>query len=113
MPHLVRGSPASLRHEAGTDITDLGEEHGHRVLLVRGKGTKVVLPAATRRRLGTGQCDRGACPRADPAHRPWCPDGPAGHRAPYAQAAVHGPREIPSIAEIRALTEDSRVDLER
>jgi integrase/recombinase XerD len=27
----------------GTDITDLGEEHGHRVLRVCGKGTKVVL----------------------------------------------------------------------
>jgi integrase/recombinase XerD len=25
------------------DITDLGEEHGHRVLRVCGKGTKVVL----------------------------------------------------------------------
>jgi site-specific recombinase XerD len=27
----------------GTDVTDLGEEHGHRVLRVVGKGTKVVL----------------------------------------------------------------------
>jgi integrase/recombinase XerD len=27
----------------GTDVTDLGEEHGHRVLRVCGKGTKVVL----------------------------------------------------------------------
>jgi site-specific recombinase XerD len=27
----------------GADITDLGEEHGHRVLRVCGKGTKVVL----------------------------------------------------------------------
>ena len=27
----------------GTDITDLGEGHGHRVLRVCGKGTKVVL----------------------------------------------------------------------
>jgi hypothetical protein len=27
----------------GADITDLGEEHGHRVLLVCGKGTQVVL----------------------------------------------------------------------
>ena len=27
----------------GADITDLGEEHGHRVLRVIGKGTKVVL----------------------------------------------------------------------
>jgi integrase/recombinase XerD len=28
---------------SGADIADLGEEHGHRVLRVRGKGTKVVL----------------------------------------------------------------------
>jgi len=27
----------------GTDIADLGEEHGHRVLRVCGKGTKIVL----------------------------------------------------------------------
>jgi len=27
----------------GSDIADLGEEHGHRVLRVRGKGDKVVL----------------------------------------------------------------------
>src|SRR5262249_21539221 len=27
----------------GADIGDLGEEHGHRVLRVRGKGTKIVL----------------------------------------------------------------------
>jgi integrase len=27
----------------GADITDLGEEHGHRVLRVCGKGTKIVL----------------------------------------------------------------------
>jgi integrase/recombinase XerD len=27
----------------GADITDLGEEHGHRVLRVCGKGTKVIL----------------------------------------------------------------------
>jgi integrase/recombinase XerD len=27
----------------GTDITDIGEEHGHRVLRVLGKGTKLVL----------------------------------------------------------------------
>jgi integrase len=27
----------------GSDITDIGEEHGHRVLRVVGKGTKVAL----------------------------------------------------------------------
>jgi integrase/recombinase XerD len=45
---------------AGADIADLGEEHGHRVLRVCGKGTKVVLvplpPAVARaidRAVGT------------------------------------------------------------
>ncbi|MGI8535307.1 MAG: tyrosine-type recombinase/integrase [Mycobacteriales bacterium] len=37
---------------AGADIDDMGEEHGHRVLRVRGKGGKVVLvplpPAVSR-----------------------------------------------------------------
>jgi integrase/recombinase XerD len=39
----------------GADITDLGEEHGHRVLRVCGKGTKVVLvplPPAVGRAIG-------------------------------------------------------------
>jgi site-specific recombinase XerD len=47
----------------GADITDLGEEHGHRVLRVCGKGTKVVLiplpPAVGRaidRAAGTRNC---------------------------------------------------------
>jgi integrase/recombinase XerD len=40
----------------GADIADLGEEHGHRVLRVCGKGTKVVLiplPPAVGRAIGT------------------------------------------------------------
>ena len=47
----------------GADITDLGEEHGHRVLRVCGKGTKVVLiplPPAVGRAIdwaaGTRNC---------------------------------------------------------
>jgi len=47
----------------GADITDIGEEHGHRVLRVCGKGTKVVLiplpPAVGRaidRAVGTRNC---------------------------------------------------------
>jgi integrase len=39
----------------GSDITDLGEEHGHRVLRVRGKGTRIVLvplPPAVGRAIG-------------------------------------------------------------
>lgn len=40
--------------QGGANITDLGEEHGHRVLKVRGKGGKVVLtplPPAVQRAI--------------------------------------------------------------
>jgi site-specific recombinase XerD len=52
------------------DIADLGEEHGHRVLRVCGKGTKIVLvplPPAVGRAI-----DRaiGSRTRADPAQQP-------------------------------------------
>jgi len=48
----------------GADIADLGEEHGHRVLRVCGKGTKVVLiplPPAVGRAIdqAIGSCTRG------------------------------------------------------
>jgi integrase/recombinase XerD len=45
----------------GTDIEDLGEEHGHRVLRVRGKGGKVVLvplPPAVSRAVDRAAGDR-------------------------------------------------------
>jgi integrase/recombinase XerD len=45
----------------GTDIADLGEEHGHRVLRVCGKGTKVVLvplPPAVGRAIDRAAGDR-------------------------------------------------------
>jgi site-specific recombinase XerD len=45
------------------DITDLGEEHGHRVLRVRGKGDKVVLvplPPAVGRAIDRAVADRTA-----------------------------------------------------
>jgi hypothetical protein len=45
----------------GADITDLGEEHGHRVLRVCGKGTKVVLialPPAVGRAIDRAAGDR-------------------------------------------------------
>jgi integrase/recombinase XerD len=45
----------------GTDIADLGEEHGHRVLRVCGKGTKVVLvplPPAVGRAIDRAIGDR-------------------------------------------------------
>ena len=60
----------------GADITDLGEEHRHRVLRVVGKRTKVVLvplPPAVARAIGRGDPHR----RADPAEYPRSPDGPA------------------------------------
>jgi integrase/recombinase XerD len=59
------GLPGLRIFEAtGADIADLGEEHGHRVLRVCGKGTKVVLvplPPAVGRAIdrATGLRDRG------------------------------------------------------
>jgi integrase len=49
----------------GADITDLGEEHGHRVLRVCGKGTKVVLvalPPAVGRAIDTAIGARASGP---------------------------------------------------
>ena len=49
----------------GADITDLGEEHGHRVLRVCGKGTKVVLvplPPAVGRAIDTAVGARASGP---------------------------------------------------
>jgi integrase len=47
----------------GTDVTDIGEEHGHRVLRVLGKGTKhvlVPLPPAVGRALARSTTGRAA-----------------------------------------------------
>jgi integrase/recombinase XerD len=49
----------------GTDIADLGEEHGHRVLRVCGKGTKIVLvplPPAVGRAIDRAVADRASGP---------------------------------------------------
>jgi integrase/recombinase XerD len=49
----------------GADIADLGEEHGHRVLRVRGKGAKVVLvplPPAVGRAIDRAVSDRPTGP---------------------------------------------------
>jgi integrase/recombinase XerD len=49
----------------GADITDLGEEHGHRVLRVHGKGDKIVLvplPPAVSRAIDTAVGDRETGP---------------------------------------------------
>jgi integrase/recombinase XerD len=66
------------------DIADLGEEHGHQVLRVCGKGTKIVLvplPPAVGPAIDRAVGHRG--PRADPAEHPRRPDGPArGHPPP-------------------------------
>ena len=61
----------------GANIADLGEEHGHRVLRVCGKGTKGRPgPAASSGRPGHRQGNRPPGTRADPAQQPRRPDGP-------------------------------------
>ena len=55
--------PLGLRifEATSADIADLGEEHGHRVLRVRGKGTKIVLlplPPAVRRAIDRAVASR-------------------------------------------------------
>jgi hypothetical protein len=74
----------------GADIGDLGEEHGHRVLRVCGKGGKVVLvplPSGGR----PGHRPRRGSPwlRAGPAQQPRPADGPACSHA-AAPAARRG-----------------------
>ena len=69
----------------GADIADLGEEHGHRVLRVCGKGTKVVLiplPPAVGRAID--QTIGGPSGRANPAQQPRRPDGPPRRHPPPA-----------------------------
>jgi integrase/recombinase XerD len=58
------------------DVDDLGEEHGHRVLRVLGKGTKLIDPAATRGRAGDRSSGRRPCSWADSAQPQRWPDGP-------------------------------------
>ena len=55
----------------GADIADLGEEHGHRVLGVCGKGTKVVLVPLPAPR-DTRHCRIAGVPRRMLMHRPEC-----------------------------------------
>ena len=75
----------------GSNIADLGEEHGHRVLRVRGKGGKVVLVPLP----GGGPIHRPGRRRphqwADPAQHTRRADGPA-RRHPPAQAPGPGRR---------------------
>ena len=54
-----------ISEATGADITDIGEEHGHRVLRVCGKGTKVVLiplPPAVGRAIDQATGTRTAGP---------------------------------------------------
>jgi hypothetical protein len=60
----------------GASISDLGEEHGHRVLRVRGKGGKVVLvPLPARGGPSDRPSRRLPRRRADPAQHTRSPDG--------------------------------------
>ena len=80
------------------DIADLGEEHGHRVLRVCGKGTKIVLvplPPAVGRAIDRASQTQN--PRADPAQHPRHPDGPARRHPPPA-----APRRTAGIQTARA-----------
>ena len=66
-----------------SNIVDLGEEHGHRVLRVCGKGTKVVLiPLAARRRPRHRPCHRRPGQRPDLAQHPRGQNGPARRYPP-------------------------------
>jgi integrase/recombinase XerD len=91
----------------GANVEDLGEEHGHRVLPVVGKGTKVVLvfpPTGSRPRHRSGRGrPRVRTALAEPAGRA---DGPARRhptppttrrhrwRAPAADAPAHAPAHL-------------------
>ena len=74
----------------GADIADLGEEHGHRVLRVCGKGTKIVLvplPPAVGRAIDRAIGSRTRGPVL--LNTPRRPDGPArGHPPPAASRAA-------------------------
>ncbi len=89
----------------GADIADLGEEHGHRVLKVRGKGGKTVLtplPPAVARAVDRavadrvsgplllnrngGRMDRHAATRRLTALAAGLPDADAANTPAYAQA---------------------------
>jgi hypothetical protein len=56
------------------DIGDLGEEHGHRVLRVVGKGDKIVLMPLLPRSAGQRRGRRRPHIRADPVEHPRSPE---------------------------------------
>jgi hypothetical protein len=106
------------------DIADLGEEHGHRVLRVCGKGGKVVqVPAATRSRERPTRCsplDVACSPRpltvlrcgTQPpasrarASRPWSEPYPA-NSATREPAATKAPAPVRSLRQL--VTVPSRI----
>ena len=101
----------------GSDIEDLGEEHGHRVLRVTGKGGKVALvppPPAVGRAI-----DRPSTTATPvrPARPPRHPDGPPLRHPPAAalanQAGVTLPRMHPHMLRHTYVTTmlDAGVDL--
>jgi integrase/recombinase XerD len=81
----------------GSDIDDLGEEHGHRVLRVRGNGDKVVLVPPPCGRPRDRARHRRSDHRPDPAHPARHPHGPslrhatatATRRGRRGEAAAH------------------------
>jgi integrase/recombinase XerD len=98
------------------DITDLGEEHGHRVLRVRQRHQGRPGPAAARGRPGHRPGDRRSRRWAYPAQQPWHPDGPPLRHPPPAAARrnCRGPdcQAAPSHAQTFVTTMlDAGVDL--
>ena len=84
----------------GADISDLGEEHGHRVLRVTGKGGKVVLTPSHQLWAGPSTTPSGNGRRSDPADPTRHPDGPA-RRQPTA-AHPRRPGRCPATADAPA-----------
>ncbi len=85
----------------GAKIGDLGEEHGHRVLRVRGKGGKVVLiplPPAVARALDRAVDGRDGGPIL--RNNPWCADGPT--RGDSQAQASRGRRRDPDAEDAPA-----------
>ena len=102
----------------GADITDLGEEHGHRVLRVHGKGDKLVLvplPPAVGRAIDRAIDDRTAGPiLLTPGAPGWTGTAPpAGCAAWPKQAGVKLPRMHPHMLRHTFVTTmlDAGVDL--
>jgi hypothetical protein len=81
-------------YATGASINDFGEEHGHRVLRVHGKGDKVVLvplPPAVARAIDTAADGRGTGPSCVPAVAPgWTATPPHAETNPGGNASVSG-----------------------